>query len=142
MIKKGVATLLLAFGISHFAYAQSDISDLHQKTAVPNNARYDIVQSELAAKWTFRVDRYYGKVSQLVRTSDDGNAWENMPVKGLPKISIATKPKFLIFTSGLAARHTYLLDTVSGKTWTLTTATVLVEKGEPVKVTYWEPFEN
>lgn len=111
MIKKGMVVLLLVFGISGVAHAQSDISDMHQKTAVPNSARYDIIQSELS-------------------------------VRDLPKISNALKPRFLIFTSGLAARYTYLLDTFFGKTWTLTTATVPVKKGEPIKVIYWESFEN
>jgi len=39
-----------------------------QKTATPEDARYEIVQSGLEAWWTLKLDRYTGKVYQLVRT--------------------------------------------------------------------------
>ena len=45
---------LLVFG-SHLQAQEP--SDIHQHTVAPSNARFEIVQSELAAKWTFRLDR-------------------------------------------------------------------------------------
>ena len=122
-------------------YAQNQVSDVHQKTTTPSEARYEIVQSELAAKWTFRLDRYTGKVYQLVRTPDEENAWDEMTVTNLQKIKNPIKPRFLIFTSGLAARHTFLMDTFMGKTWTLTASTIPIGEGQTIKVTGWEPFK-
>ena len=62
-----VLSMLLFF--STIANSQ-DISDVHQQTVAPINARFEIVQSELAAKWTFRLDRFTGRIAQLVQTRD------------------------------------------------------------------------
>ena len=86
-------------------------SDVHQTTQPPSDARYEIVQSELAAKWTFRLDRHTGRIAQLVSTKDEGLAWEDMLMAGLPSMATASKPRFQLFTSGIAARHTFLIDT-------------------------------
>ena len=118
-----ISTLSLSFLLIPQVYAQSDISAVHQKTDTPNTARYDIVQSEITAMWTFRLDRYYGNVAQIVSTSTGGTAWEDMVVIDLPLILDATaKPRFLIFTSAIASRYTYMIDSVTGKTWQLVTS--------------------
>jgi hypothetical protein len=95
----------------------------HATTTTSDNARYEIVQSQLAARWTFRLDRKCGGVSQLVRTAEDENAWESMSVIGLDECKSDRVAHFQIFSSGLAAKHTFLMDTSTGKTWTLTTLT-------------------
>ncbi len=123
-------------------HAQEMPSDIHQKTALPSNARYEIVQSELTAKWTFRLDRFTGHVSQLVKSKTEENGWETMVVTGLPTLATpqATRPRFQIFTSGLAAKFTFLIDTDTGKTWQLTTTTSKTSSGEEVAFNSWEPF--
>ena len=123
------------------AYAQSNVSDVHQTTTPPTDARFEIVQSQLAAKWTFRLDRYTGHIHQLVKTRDGGTAWEAMFVEGIPELSSPNKPRFLIFTSGLAARHTFLMDTETGKTWVLSTTTYPVAGDDQKEITSWIPFE-
>lgn len=77
------------------AFAQNDVSDVHQMSTTPSNARYEVVQSELAAKWTFRLDRFTGNVHQLVRTSEGGNAWESMIVQNLPKFPKPARPSIM-----------------------------------------------
>ena len=73
--------------LANIAFARSDVSYVHQTTTQPLDARFEIIQSQLAAKWTFRLDRYTGRVHQLVKTSDGGTAWETMLVEGIPNIS-------------------------------------------------------
>ena len=90
-----------------------------QSTAISNGDRYQIVQSELAAKWTFRLDRVCGSVGQLVTTADSGIAWQRMDIEALPACVLDGKPHYQLFTSGLAARHTFLMNTATGKTWVL-----------------------
>jgi hypothetical protein len=124
------------------SYAQRDISDLHQKTTTPGDARYEILQSQLAAKWTFRLDRFSGRVWQLLKTPTDGNAWEEMPVQGLTKITNPNKPRFLLFTSGIAARHTFLMDSLTGKTWVVTSVDVSSGEGKAKTINVWQPFED
>lgn len=112
------------------AFAQSKI---HQTTTPPSNARFEIVQSPLAAKWTFRLDRYTGRVFQLVKTQGDGVAWEPMPIIRSPRSSKPMKPRFVIFTSGLAARHTFLMNSDTGQTWVLQSFLDTVG---------WQPFKK
>jgi hypothetical protein len=120
---------------------QESPSDVHQHTAPPADARYEIVQSELAAKWTFRLDRLTGHVAQLVHTADDENSWEQMQVLGLPRpTSAPARVHFQIFTSGLAAKHTFLIDTSSGKTWVLATGKRTSSDGSEYEVHLWQPF--
>lgn len=124
-----------------YSAAQAEPSAVHQFTTTPSDARYEIVQSPLAAKWTFRLDRVTGQVSLLVRTKSDDMAWGEMRVYRLPKSS-GTSPRYTIFTSGLAARHTFLLDTSTGSTWLLTTTKTKQDDGTTIDVYSWEPFAD
>jgi hypothetical protein len=110
----------------------------HQSTTLPTNARFEIVQSEVAAKWTFRLDRYTGRVWQLVQTRTNANAWEAMTVLGLPPQVTPAAPRFQIFTSGIAAKYTLLIDNQSGQTWVLA---ALVNKDGSQGGSIWEPFD-
>jgi hypothetical protein len=130
--------MLLALS-SASSWGQQGPSEVHQQTTPPADARYEIVQSELAAKWTFRLDRFTGHVSQLVKTASDENTWEQMDVLHLPTIT-PTHARFQLFTSGLAARHTFLLDTSTGKTWVVVTGKRRRSDETEFEATYWQPF--
>ena len=129
-----ISSLVVIFiltNLVHSAFA----ADVHQMTKQPSYGRFQVVQSQLAAKWTFRLDRYTGRVWQLVKTEDDHAAWQVTPVFALPEFSKPTKPRFTIFTSGLAARHTFLMDTFTGKTWRLFEDT-------STRMVGWQPFHR
>jgi hypothetical protein len=100
-------------------YAQDYKNSNNNTSTINTNARYEIVQSSLAAKWTFRIDRVCGNVSQLVSTQRDTTAWEPMIIYNMAKCSNDGKIRYQLFTSGLAARHTFLMNTENGKTWLL-----------------------
>jgi len=117
-------------------------TDAHQHTTPPPGARFEIVQSELAARWTFRLDRFTGRVSQLVSTSADEDTWQAMPVIELPPISSTPHEEFQIFTSGLAAKHTFLIDVDTGKTWVVVTSTTTDKDGHQEQIDLWQPFAN
>lgn len=140
-LMKLFAFILYFLLLADIALAQSNA---HQTTMPPSDARFEIVQSQLAAKWTFRLDRYTGRVYQLVKTRDDGNVWESMPVEGIADISKSNRPRFVIFTSGLAARHTFLMDSNTGQTWKLGTITYPSSDsgGDPLEITGWWKFEQ
>lgn len=107
----------LAFLFFMRCFAQNRDSVTHNSTSVGNQARYEIVQSSLAARWTFRLDRVCGVVSQVVISKTENMTFEQMIVSGLPRCVPDGKIRYQLFTSGLAARHTYLLNTESGKAW-------------------------
>ena len=109
----------------------------HVMTTPAADARYEILQSSLSDRWTFRLDRYCGRISRLVETPEKNHTWEEMDVKALPNCNISPRPHFQIFLSSLAARFTFLIDTESGETWKLLTSTD--EAGE--EVLSWELLE-
>jgi hypothetical protein len=132
-----ICLVLLAVTLAFTAYGQQ--SPIHNQTTAPINARFEIVQAQTAAKWTFRLDRYSGQVWQLVRTRAGGNAWEVTPVLDLPDGSNSARPHFQLFLSGLAAKHTFLIDVDSGRTWTLTAIT---DKSGKEAGVVWSRFEE
>lgn len=140
MNKKSLMVAALGCMLCAPVAARGDIT-LHQSTAVDPESRYEIVQSQLAARWTFRLDRYTGEVMQLLLNKEKENIWEKVLVQDLPKLKSPARPRFQIFTSGLAARHTFLLDTVTGKTWTLIFDSVPTKEGEFEAVVF-KPFSN
>ena len=103
--------------------AQDGKISIHNSSTLGPASRYEIVQSSLAAKWTFRLDKVCGNVSQLVSTTKDAMTWESMGIVSAVKCNNDGKNRFQIFTSGLAARHTFLMNTENGKTWILTSYT-------------------
>jgi hypothetical protein len=117
-------------------------SPSHQLTSPPSAARLEMVQSPLAAKRTFRLDRYSGRIWQLVKTSDDDSTGEEMPVIGLPKGQATARPHLQIFTSGLAARHTFLIDNDTGKTWVVVTGKRKSKDGTEYEINAWQPFAD
>lgn len=75
MTRLGQAVALVAILVGP-ASAQDELNNVHQATVPPPGARYEIIQSQLAAHWTFRLDRFTGRVAQLVRIEDDESTWE------------------------------------------------------------------
>ncbi len=112
----------------------------HQLTSTPAGARYEVLQSTLAAKWTFRLDRFTGRVWQLVKTADDDNTWEEMQVYERPGTQNPTRARFQLFTSGLAARHTFLIDGDTGKTWVVVVGKRKDKDGNEFEINSWQPF--
>lgn len=142
--------VMLIFGTILLAQEPTDI---HQHTTPPPNARFEIVQSELTAKWTFRLDRFTGHVAQLVAVNTDAKegesvrpngsvTWEDMSVIGIGLAEKPTRAHFQIFTSGIAAIHTFLIDTDTGKTWVLVKGQMKRDDGTECEVNLWQPFEE
>jgi hypothetical protein len=135
------STLAIAlFAVTAVAAGQEYPSPAHQQTTTNPGSRFELLQSPLAAKWTFRLDRFTGRVWQLVKTTNDDNTWEEMPVIGVPKLQSATRARFQLFTSGLAARHTFLLDSDTGKTWVVVTGKGKNKDGSEYEYNAWQSF--
>ena len=134
-----VTLVVLMFGGTLLAQENAEI---HQHTTPPVDARFEIVQSELAAKWTFRLDRFTGRVAQLsVDAADDSVvSWWDTPVVGLPQLENPTRARFQLFTSGIAAKHTFLIDTDTGKTWLMVNEHAKRANGTEYEHIAWVPF--
>lgn len=118
LLKKSIFFTLVLTTLTCFG---ADTAVIHMMTASAPSARYEIISSTLAARHTFRLDRFCGEVSQIVKVQTQGDelTWQGMWVSGLPKCPADNKPRYQIFTSGMAVRHTFLINTETGKTWQL-----------------------
>jgi hypothetical protein len=83
------------------------------------NGRFEIVQSPMAAQYTFKLDRVRGQVWQHVESKGE-SLWEPMLVVPPPDVSTGTLPRFQIMLSGIVARDSFLIDSQTGSVWILT----------------------
>lgn len=119
-MKRMLLVLVLSTVLPAIVSAQDDGGNRHDEHTVTSNigpsARYEIVQSTLAGKFTFKLDKQLGFVWLLVHiTKDDSYAWEFVKVEELNPGSKSNH--FQLFMSGLAGKFAFLLDTDSGSSW-------------------------
>ena len=119
-----VLAISLLFPLGMFAQT-------NQSTSAPHDGRCEIIQLQLAARNTFRLDRFTGNIAQLISVAGGRMNWSYMTINGLPSIERPTRARFQIFTSGHAVRFTFLIDTDTGNTW------VMTESGNSI---LWEPI--
>lgn len=119
MIKRGcfvaISLLLVAFSIA----AQE--ARTPQKTQAPADSRYEIIQSNFAAKFTVRLDKYTGITWFLVKKTNGDVTWEIIAREEHPTDlhKPAGRVNYQIFTSGLTLRDTFLINVNTGATWQL-----------------------
>lgn len=99
-----------------------DESDKNQETSLKTTSpRYQIVQSSLAARGTYKLDTYEGKVYQLVLDGNNNETWQLL--KRIGNYSndnqINGQQNYQIFLSTLAMKFTYLINVNTGATWQL-----------------------
>ena len=98
-IRIGILLTMLC-AVAEPSYAQENASSF--SSAVPDYARYEVVQSPLLAKLTIRLDRFTGDTWQFVETTQGRFAWERMPRIPLPNdIRAPRKVNYQIFLSVL-----------------------------------------
>ena len=109
-------TMLIILLLSSPVLAGDDI--VHEHLTTQDSYRWEIIQSSISVTVTFKVDKWTGKVWEIVRDSEGDFSWRYIPfvdVRSAPYDKIAYK----IFTSGIQMRHTYLINVNNGATWLL-----------------------
>jgi hypothetical protein len=108
---------LLYFSVDAFA---EDFTPAHQITSAPLDSRFELIQSPLAARGTYRLDKYTGAVHQIVKTKEEDSVWQEVHRRKHPlDRKIEGKVNYQLFASGLAMRFTYLINVNTGATWQL-----------------------
>lgn len=87
------------------------------KTSAPEG-RFEIVQSEIIRKNTFKIDKCTGRVWVLC-SSNSGPWWSEMYREGYSQEDYKTGTNFQIFMGGMMARDCFVMDVNTGKTWVL-----------------------
>ncbi len=131
-MKKVLLPIAFLLILPHSLNGQEVQSVQHLASTPPSDARFEIFQSGLAAKWTLKLDRITGNVDRLVSAKSGNLVWEKMRVLPHPKAINSAKPHFQIFVSSLEAQFTFLLDTESGAMWQI------VSTGDGI---VWQPIE-
>ena len=106
------------------ARAQSDAGfPPHDRSSPTESSRYQIVQSEIAGRYTFLLDRFGGAMWVLVLKADSTYGWESLPdpVRRSDEIRTAGRVNYQLFLSGIAARYMFLVNVNDGSTWNLRT---------------------
>jgi len=133
---KGIILFILLFLLLSPVWAQETPN--HQYSDAPETSRYQIIQSELGVRLTFKIDKYLGEVYLLVKGEDDRLTWESMIKEEHPfdeAIQNQEKVNYQIFTSGLGIKFTFLINVNTGATWQL------VEDTED-KLLFWTPVSR
>lgn len=135
-LSNSVLAGILAVVVAQSVHAQENTPP-HTSSLISPNARFEIVQSQLVFRNTFRLDRTCGAVSQLVLASNDEQAWEPMGIVKLPPCVFDGKLHYQLFMSALATKGTFLMNTDSGKSWVLVRG---VGKDNKDTGRFWAPF--
>mgnify|MGYP003571269276 CR=1 FL=1 len=124
------------------AYAQYNIPQYSSVATNPCCGRYEIIQSEIIRKLTFKVDKYEGAIYQLVSDKNDVKVWQLMDILGFygpgtetSNPRLPNQINYQLFTGGNMAEDTYLINIHSGKTW-------ILSEDRKTKETMWVPMDN
>ena len=114
---------ILIFG-SNIIYGQGiDISNNYDKkyNSVSSSllgGKYELVQSDIVARLTFKIDKYNGRVWQIVEKSDGSYSWDMIEKEESKNdVKIENKINYQFFMSGLAVRFSYLINVNTGIVW-------------------------
>jgi hypothetical protein len=90
-------------------------------SVVPDPARYQVVQSLILAKLTFRLDRFTGATWQFAKKAGDGYTWQQIRrIDVINDTKLNSKVIYQIFLSAIRALVTVLINTNTGASWVIT----------------------
>ena len=119
------ALLLLFSGLAASAISAAPANAADEQSSVSTNSastsRYEIIQSEIAAKETFLADKFCGAVSELVTDNEGHYHWQSMAVENLKPCVNDGRSHYQLFSSGIAVKFTFLINTSNSTTWILVT---------------------
>lgn len=119
-MKKSFIAIISGLFLVFSAYPQDD-TKIETSTTFPTDGKYEIITSPITMRDTFMLDRENGDTWQLVTTSY-GYGWNKIDRDTNADDKIPEDYKgavYQITMSGIAAKGTYLTNTLTGATWVL-----------------------
>jgi hypothetical protein len=100
---------------------KAELNKTQEISLKSNSPRYQIVQSSIAARGTYKVDTYEGGVYQLVVDKNNNETWQLLRQVGNGNNDNIVKGQrnYELFLSSIAMRFTYLINLKTGATWQL-----------------------
>jgi len=107
--------------VSLCTFAQTEIKSYVSTSQT--GGQFEIIQSPIARKFTFKLDKYGGYVWQLVLADDNSFTWQPVAILNMyQKYPDNDKNKditYQIFMSGASVQDCILLNIKTGDTWQL-----------------------
>ena len=126
--------LLAFFSVLAASLVVAQENAVSLSSAVPDSARFQVVQSPLLAKLAFRLDRFTGDTWQFVSKQKGGFAWQRVERIELPNdTKVPGKVNYQIFLSGLRAQVTVMINTNTGASWYIAE--------DPKEGVFWSPID-
>ena len=119
-MKKGLIIIFLLFAFMQIISAQSN-GRQETTTSYPEKGRYEVITSSIAVRDTFLLDRETGDTWVLTE-SKSGYVWDKLYRKANLREILPdgfTGAAYQIVISGIAAKDIFLVNTITGATWTL-----------------------
>nr|WP_199001864.1 hypothetical protein [Flavobacterium sp. ASV13] len=114
---KKIGILLIFITLSFSAFSQQN--GTNQATSLCNG-HWEFFMSDVAAKYTFKVDKFTGDVYQFVQKEDKTYTWQFIEKETSNRDIVKQDSiNYQLFSSGLGIRFTFLLNINSGLTWQL-----------------------
>lgn len=112
--------IILMIAFSFISLSSSAIEPQQAVKTSTEGGRYELVQSEIARKNFFKLDKYTGNVYQLVVKSNGDRTWQKMNIIGLDYDTIKDNTiNFQIFMGGMAVSDCFLINIHTGTTYQL-----------------------
>jgi len=104
-----------------------------EKTST-EGGRYEIIQSKVARKYTFKLDKKTGIIYQMVKSRNDEIVWETMIILDLKYEYTITDINYQLFLGDFTVSDSFLMNIHTGKTWQL-----FID--DKTKDYFWAPVE-
>jgi hypothetical protein len=90
-----------------------------KQTSLSSQQRFEVIQSNLVRRLTFKLDKFTGDVFLMVKDSNDRTVWEKMVRQRHPqdRVSNRYRVNYQISLSELVAADTFLTNISTGATW-------------------------
>lgn len=112
--------IILLFTLFLFSLTSSAIENQQAVKTSTEGGRYELVQSEIARRYFFKLDKFTGDVYQLVVKRNGDKTWEKMMVVGLSIDTIKENTiNFQIFMGGTAISDCFMINIHTGSTYLL-----------------------
>ena len=111
---------LLSLFVCLVAVASSSADEKQSVKTSTEGGRYEIIQSNIVRRLTFKLDKFTGQTYQMVKSSDDTLCWQEVEWYGnLFEENDSDKITYQIFMGGIMAQDCILINIHTGKTWML-----------------------
>lgn len=120
-MKKLVASILISILFNLLFVAQAETHN-QTSTTPPADGKFEIITSPIVMRDTFLLNKYSGETWELQPLGDGTYVWTKLYRYENKDDKIPENYKGAVYQvtlSGVAARGTYLINTLTGATWTL-----------------------